>query len=169
VMPESTPIYGFTSPCPDETISPAAFSILANQIDTKLVDVNNDLTYALNRYNVTLPAVGTQTITANTDTVLTLASSTYTFPVAGIWIVRVQVNPSTFPTVTMMWARIRQNAVNKFGFQHNTAGNVTNPVIPVGPMVAAAGDVVTTFFRYNGAGTMDVNVELRAKLIVRIA
>lgn len=167
-MPGQTPIYGFLYPCADELISAASFTTLANQIDSKLTELNNDLTFALNRPSVSLPPNATQTITANTDTILTLPSSTYTIPVAGVWIVRVLVRTNDLATVSMMWARVRQNAVVKYGYVQNTEGDSPVPVPPHAAIVAAAGDVLTTFFRFNGAGTMDVSAELDAKLIVRI-
>jgi hypothetical protein len=167
-MPAQTPIYGFTYPCPDEVVTPSAFTTLANQIDTKLNDVNSDLSFALNRNNVSLPATTTQTISANTDTVLTLSGSTYTIPVAGVWVVRVLVRTNDIPTVATMWARVRQNGVVKFGYMQNTEGDSPVPVPPHNALVAAAGDVITTLFTFIGAGTMNVTAELDAKLIVRI-
>lgn len=168
-MPESTPIYGFTSPCPGETITSAAFTTLANQIDAKLLEVDNDRFMALNRRNVSVPGgSAVQTIPANVNTLLTLAGSTYTIPEAGVWIVRVSVSSFGLPTVSMMRAQVRQNGTVRFEFIHNTEGDTPNPVIPFGPMVAAVGDVITTMFQFNGAGTMDVFATLDAKMIVRI-
>lgn len=167
-MPESTPIYGFTSPCPGETVTSAAFATLANQIDAKLLEVDADRVAALNRRNVSLNGGAVQTIPANVNTLLTLTGSTYTIPQAGVWIVRVSVNTTSSPTVTMMRAQVRQNGTVRFEFIQNTEGDTTNPVTPVGPIVAAAGDVITTMFQFNGAGTMDVFANLDAKLIVRI-
>lgn len=169
-MPESTPIYGFTYPCPDETITSTSFTTLANQIDTKLLDVNNDLVAALERRNVQPNIAGPQTIAAGVETVLTLAGMTYVIPQSGIWIVKSIVNAASTPaTVNSMRARILQNAVVRLGFTHNTELNVTNSPIPAGPIVATAGDTITTSFLYDGVGTMDVNASFSAKLIVRIA
>lgn len=171
-MPASTPIYGFTYPCPGETITSGAFATLANQIDAKLTDVNNDLRLALNRPNVDLGvgSIGaTQTITAGVDTVLTLPDSTYTILAAGVWMVKAVVDAIVSPaTVNMMVGRIRQNGVVRYNFTSDTEGNTVKKVLPLGPLIAAAGDVITLQFLYNGAGTMDVYAELTARMLVRI-
>lgn len=168
-MPESTPIYGFTYPCPDETITSAAFNTLANQIDTKLNDVNNDLILALNRPNVDQGGSAVlQTIAAGVDTVLTIPEATYTILTPGVWMVRAVINTFNLPTVNMMRGRIRQNGVVRYSYTTNTEGNNPGPVIPLGPIVAAAGDVISLQFLFNGAGTMDVFATLTAKMWVRI-
>lgn len=169
-MPDSTPIYGFTFPCPDEVVGGAAFATLANQIDAKLNEVNADLIFALNRPNVDIidGTPSTQTIPANVDTVLTLPTSTYTFQTAGVWIVRAYMHTSSAPTMQMMRGRIRQNAVVRYSYISNTEGDIPHPVVPVGPIIAAVGDVITLTFQYTGAGTMDVFARLSAKLLVRI-
>lgn len=168
-MPENTPIYGFTFPCPGDLITAGSFTTLANQIDTKLVDVNNDLTFALNRPNVDQTETSVvQTIAAGVDTVLTVPSSLYTIPMAGVWIVRAMINTFSAATVNMMRGRIRQNGVVRYSYTTNTEGNNTGPVFPVGPIVAAAGDAISLQFLFNGAGTMDVFATLSAKMIVRI-
>lgn len=170
LMPGSTPIYQFPFPCYGETVSPLAFQQLANAIDAKMNDVRADYVLALNRNNVDLLLAGTQTITAGVDTVLTLTDSTYTIPVAGVWIIDVDVIPASSPaTITMMRARVRQNGVVRFGFNQTCAGNTTARCYPSGPVVAAAGDVITTQFLYTGAGTMNVSADISAKMLVRIA
>lgn len=168
MMPESTPIYGFTYPCPGEVVSAASFTVLANQIDAKLVDVNNDLTAALNRRNFYVNGSGTQAIPAGADTVLTIPGMTYVIPEAGVWIVRAAVFAQSSPATNMMRTRVRQNGVVRFAFTQNTEGGTLVPPIAFGPMVAAVGDTVTVAFLYNGLGTMDVSGNLSAKMIVRI-
>lgn len=168
-MPDSTPIYGFTFPCPGEVVSAADFTLLANQIDAKLLDVNNDLDAALLRRNFRVFPPGTQVITAGVDTVLTIPGSSYVIPESGVWVFSAAVFPQTLPTVQMMRARIQQNGVTRSGFTHNTENNVTNAPTPFGPIVAAVGDTITIRFLYAGAATMTVRALLSAKLIVRIA
>lgn len=168
-MPDYTPIYHFTYPCPDELVTSGSFTALANEIDAKLADVNNDLLAALLRHNVTPTTTGNQVIPAGVDTVLTIPGMTYVIPQAGIWVIRAQVNPETFPVVNMMRARLLQNAVVRGGFTHNTEGSITNAPIPFVPIVAAVGDTITTTFLYDGLLTMTVNATFNAKLIVRIA
>jgi hypothetical protein len=169
-MPGQTPIYGFTYPCPDETVNASSFATLANQIDTKLSDVNNDLSAALLRRNASPFTTGTQVIPAGVDTVLTMVGLTYVIPAAGVWIARAGVFSQVgAPTVNMMRTRVRQNGVQRFGFTHNTEGNVELPPIAFGPVIAAAGDTISVTFLYDGTGTMTVSADLDLKMIVRIA
>lgn len=168
MMPGSTPIYGFPYPCPGEVVDHSSISGLANAIDAQMQLLNNDLAFAVDRPDVTLRFGGTQTISANTNTVLTLPTSTFTIATAGVWIVRVVVQTNDIPTVTMMWSQVLQNGVGKFGYTQNTEGNSPVPVPPHAAIVAAAGDVITTMFRFDGAGTMAVFANLDAKLLVRI-
>ena len=167
-MTANTPIYGFTYPCPGEVVDPAAFALLAGQIDTKLNDVNNDWILDLNRYNVDISSSANQTITNGVDTVLTTPQ--YTFPISGVWIVSAQVfNQSTPVTLNSMRARLRINATARFGMTTNPEAFAIGYPQPTVPMVAVAGDVASITFFYNGSGTMDVNANLQAKLLCRIA
>lgn len=168
-MPDSTPIYGFTYPCPGETISPADFTTLANQIDAKLLELDTLTDLALNRPNLAVDDGVTQTVTAGVDTVLTLSDSTFVIPTAGVWVVWVEVRSQTSPpTLTMTRARVRQNGVVRYGFNHDAEGNNPVPCRPAGVIIGAVGDVISTQFLYTGTGTMDVSAELSAKMIVLI-
>jgi hypothetical protein len=168
-MPASTPIYGFTYPCPGDTISSATFTTLANQIDAKLLDLSSTATLALNRPNIELDDPGVQTVTAGVDTVLTLSDSTYVIPMAGVWVFWVEVAPaSSPPTITMVRARVRQNGVVRYGMNLDTEANNTITVRTTGVLVAASGDVVSTQYLYTGSGTMDVQTKFSAKMIVQI-
>lgn len=168
-MPAATPIYNFPYPCPGETISPASFSNLANAIDSKLQEVEADRVFALNRPNVDLQLVGSQVINPGVVTTLTTPDSTYTISVAGVWVVRVAVDISSSPpTVTYQRAQILQNGVARFGFTQDSESNIAMSCYPVGAIVAAAGDVITTTMLYTGTGTMTVTTNLSAKLLCRI-
>ena len=170
-MPESTPIYGFTYPCPDETVGPLAFSTLANQIDSKLTELRADEIAALNRRNSDTAQVGYQNIPNTVETALTSPDTMYTVTEAGVYVVRAVVrnNPAGSPTITGWRARIRQNGVSRFGFSHSTPNNNVNPLNPTGVMVAAVGDVFSVVVLFTGAGTMDVAGSMQVKLITRIA
>lgn len=170
-MPDSTPIYGFTYPCPGEVVSPLAFSTLANQIDAKLLELEADETLALNRRNSDTAQVGYQTVTFNTETVLTSLDARYTVTVPGVYVVRGRVHndPAGSPNITGWRARVLQNAVVRFGFSHSTPNNNVNAIYPTGVMVAAAGDVFTISVLFTGGGTMDVAGGMAVKLITRIA
>lgn len=111
-----------------------------------------------------------QTITNGVDTILTQPGSQYTFPVAGVWIVSAQIfNQSTPATLNMMRARLRLNATARFGMTTDPEGGAIAAPQPTVPMVAAAGDIASITFLYNGSGTMDVAAFLEAKLLCRIA
>lgn len=170
-MPESTPIYGFTYPCPDEVVTAAAFATLANQIDAKLLELDADEEAALNRRNSDTAQVGFQTIAVNVETALTSPDTIYTVTVPGVYVVHAVVtdNPSGSPTITGWRARVRQNGVARFGFTHSTPSNTVNPLEPGGVIVAAAGDVFTIAVLFTGAGTLDVAGSIQVKLITKIA
>lgn len=170
-MPESTPIYGFTYPCPDEVVTSAHFATLANQIDAKLLELDADQNLALNRPNVDVAQAGFQTIPVGVETVLTSPDATYTASMSGVYVVRGSVadDPGASPTITGWRARVRRNGVTQFGFTHSTPGNTVHPLQPTGVIVATAGDVFTIAVLFTGAGTLNVGGAMQAKLITRIA
>lgn len=167
-MPGQTPIFAFPYPCPDEVITAQAFTDLANAIDAKLLDVNADMVFALNRPNVDQLS-GTQVINPGVVTTLTVPNSSYVIPVAGVWAFRADITiAATPPTVTYQRAQVFQNAVFRFGFTQDSDGNIAVACRPVGPLVAAAGDVITVTMLYTGTGTMTVQAAISAKLLCRI-
>lgn len=169
-MPASTPIFGFTYPCPDETITPSAFLTLANQIDAKLLELEADRFLALNRFNSDLDNAAIQTITNGVDTTLTSPSSTYTLPMSGVYVFHVDVRPTSSPaTISTTQATVHLNTVYLFGQTQNNEGNSTRNISPSGPIVGVTGDVITTRVFYVGSGTMDVQVHMSVKMLVRTA
>lgn len=169
-MPASTPIYGFTYPCPGELITGGAFSTLANQIDAKLLDLQADLTLGLNRYSSYTSSAANQNVPTGVETILTASGMSYVIPMAGVWNVRCEVIPVSSPaTITVERARIHQNGTFRFGFIQNTEGNNTKNVVAEGPIVAALGDTITVRFLHTGSVAMDVAGTLTTKMLVRIA
>lgn len=168
-MPGSTPVYGFTYPCPGETISPMAFQILANQIDAKLLDLQADYILMLNRRNYDSATSPAQVIAAGADTVLTSPLVTYVTPIAGLYIVRARAAGNPAGTVNMRRIRVRQNAVVRFGTTANTENNTFCQPVAIGPINAAAGDTITLTYLFNGTVTESVTAELDIKLLVRTA
>lgn len=168
-MPGQTPIYGLLYPCSDEPITPAAFQILANQIDAKLLELQGDYTLMLNRYNYDIESVGPQNIAAGADTVLTGAGLTYTIPMSGVYVVRARSGGIPSGAFSMMRVRVRQNGVVRFGQTSNTEGNTLVTPVAIGPIVAVAGDVITAQFLYAGAGTVNVFSGIDVKMLVRTA
>lgn len=169
-MPGQTPIYGFIYPCPDETVSPAAFSTLANQIDAKLLELQADYTLMLNRKNYDeFSSIPSQVVAAGVDTVLTDPALNYTIPMAGVYVVSTFMNTSGAATVNMRRVRVRQNAVVRFGATSNTETNNLITPNPSGPIVAAAGDVISLTYLFNGALTESVAGRLSVRMLVRTA
>lgn len=166
-MPANTDIYGFTYPCPGEAVSPAAIALLTGQIDTKMSDVNTDWSEMLNRRNTTVQGA-TQNIAAGVETVL--ATPSYTFPVAGVFIVSIEIFALSSPaTINMFRVRPRHVATVRFGVTMNTENGILSGGRPTVPMVAAAGDIATVSTIFNGTGTMDVQARMSVKMLCRIA
>ena len=166
-MPANTDIYGFTYPCPGEAVGPAAIALLAGQIDTKMADVNTDWSEMLNRRNTTVQGV-TQNIAAGAETVL--ATPSYTFPVAGVFLVSIEIVALSSPaTINMFRVRPRHVATVRFGVTMNTENFILSGGRPTVAMVAAAGDTATVSTIFNGTGTMDVQARMSVKMLCRIA
>jgi hypothetical protein len=169
-MPGQTPIYNFIYPCPDETITAGSFQILANQIDAKLTDLQADYVLMLNRKSIDTSTSAAQTVAAGVDTVLTSPVVTYTIPMAGVWIIHAHAFATNVTgTVNSHRLHVRQNGVVRFGQVQNTEANNTLPCDAVGPFNAAAGDVVSLQWLFNGTGNEDVSATLDAKMLVRTA
>lgn len=167
-MPKSTPIFGFTYPCPGEIVDPAAIALLAEQIDAKAAQLNDDWFEMLNRRNPPETFGTVQNIAAGADTVLT--TPTYVFPVAGVYIVSGAVFSQSAPaTIASFRARLRINATARFGVTMNTENFITSAPLPTVAMVAAAGDTASIITIFGGTGTMNVLGRLNAKLVCRIA
>jgi hypothetical protein len=127
------------------------------------------MTFALNRPNVDINNVGSQGIPAGAITALTLTDSTYTIPVAGVWDVWIETTDAGSPaTVTYQRLRVLQNGVFRFAFSQDSENNITVACRAQGPMVAAAGDVISSTFQFTGTGTYTVSAKLSAKLLCRI-
>jgi hypothetical protein len=169
-MPASTPIFALPYPCQDEVVTANDFLNLANAIDAKLLQVNADMVFALNRPNVDLNTSDTQAIPPGVVTVLTTADSAYTVSTAGVYVVFVEVvSTGAAPaTVTYQRAQVRQNAVVRFSFSQDSESNIAMACSPVCVIIAAAGDVITSTFQYTGTGTYTVQTKLSAKLLCRI-
>lgn len=169
-MPGQTPVYGFIYPCPDETVSPADFSTLANQIDAKLLQLDADYVLMLNRKNYDdTSSIPSQVVAAGVDTVLTDPALSYVIPMSGFYVVTVRINTSGAATVNMRRIRVRQNAVVRFGATANTENNNLIAPSATGPIVATAGDVISLTYLYNGAGTESVAGQLSVRMITRTA
>lgn len=134
-----------------------------------MVDVDADYLLALNRFNADQQS-SVQNIPAGVDTVITTGQ--YTIPAggAGIWIATGHVFPASSPATTnALRIRMRQGAVSRFGFTANAEGNIPRNAMAVGPIVAAAGDVLSATVLFSGVGTLDVFVDFTFKMLCRIA
>lgn len=166
-MPDTTPIYAFPYPCPGETVDATDFADLANAIETKMIDVENDYVLALNRFNADFGGT-VQNIPAGVDTVI--LAPQYTIPAAGIYVVSAHVFNTTTPATTnALRVRVRQGVTSRFGFTANAELNTPRNAMAVGVIVAATGDVISATVLFSGAGTMDVFVDLTVKMLCRIA
>lgn len=168
-MPETTPIYGFPYPCEGEDVSPVAFANLATAIDTKMLELQSDQYEALNRYNQ-MSLSASNAIVAGAETVISGASSTYTIPVDGVWLISAKtVTTSVVGGVpTSHRLRVRKNAVVQYGNRQNPE-TATYDIQAVGSLVAAAGDIISFTFLFGGTGTWTLSINWRAQMLVRIA
>jgi hypothetical protein len=169
-MPDVTPIYGFTYPCPDEVVGPLAFQVLANQIDSKLNDLAAGQTAALNRPNARRESAS-NIATNNVVQVTVGANSSFVIPTAGVWLVSAFV-PSVggAGALNEVRLRVRQNTTPRFGVTRNTTGGMTLlNTNCFGPLVCAVGDTIDTDFFYTGTLTVSYTVIMNLKMIVRIA
>jgi len=166
-MPANTPIYGFTYPCPGDTVDAADFQLLATQIEAALVVVDQDYDLALNRFNVDLNG-NTQNIAAGVATVITVPQ--YTIPADGVYLVSAIISPASSPaTFNALRVRVQQAAVSRFGFTINTELNTGRTYATSGPVVATAGQVIRAEALFSGAATLDVFVNLSVREVCRIA
>jgi hypothetical protein len=168
-MPATTPIYAFPYPCPGDVISSAAFANLASTIDTKLLDVQADQNAALNRPNAVRNSAA-NTATAGVLHVTTGANSSFTITAAGVWLVSAFVSNivSGAAVVNEYRIRLRQNTTIRFGATRDFLASGVQTVAH-GPMLCAVGDVIDTDFIYTGTLTVDYNVTLNLKMIIRTA
>jgi hypothetical protein len=168
-MPDTTPIFALPYPCPGDIVDATDFQDLANAIEAVMVNIEADYTLALNRFNVDLSGA-VQTIPAGVDTVITTPQ--YTIPAggAGIYVVSAHLFPASAPaTINATRIRVRQGVTSRFGFTQNNELNTTRNVMTNGPIVAAAGDVISGTVLFSGAGTLDVFVDFTIKMLCRIA
>lgn len=170
-MPDVTPIYEFPYPCVDEPVDFADFAALADAIDAKYLELQDDADLAVGRYNDTFQVASQAGIVVNVDTVMTNADATYVIPAAGVYLVFASVNMITATTITSARFRVRLNGVQIFGRTFNFEyGSVnTTFTIPPGPLICATGDTVSFTFLYQGSGTATVSFNYTARMIVRIA
>lgn len=168
-MPDTTPIYAFPYPCPGDTVDATDFQDLALAIEASLITVDADYLLALNRFNVDQQS-NIQTIPAGVDTVITTGQYTIPADGAGIWIATGHVIPTSTPgTTNALRIRMRQGVTSRFGFTANAEGNIPRNAMAVGPIVAAAGDVMSATVLFSGVGTIDVFVDFTFKMLCRIA
>lgn len=168
-MPSVTPIYAFPFPCPGDSVTPADFANLALAIDTKLTQLVSDDFEAKNRYN-TLLTSATNILNPGVDTVVVGANSSYVLPVSGVFHVVASSRSLSFPaTITSARLRVRLNAVVQYGLRMNTEDGTPKDFYTTGPIVGVAGDTITTQALYTGTGTWSMQVDLAARMLVRIA
>lgn len=173
-MPESTPIYGFTYPCPGDTVDAASFSTLANQIDARFLSMQTDENWALGRYSVDQVMSPNQAgLVQGVETVLVNAGSTYVIPADGVYIANAVFQVTATTSVSSARLRLRLNAVAIPGRTYNNANapfatNTFSATIPANPFVAVAGDTISAAVLWFGVGTVTAVLRLQVRMIVRI-
>lgn len=173
-MPENTPIYGFTYPCPGDPVDATSFATLANQIDTRLLSIRDDEEWALGRYSVQQQMAPAQAgMVQGVETVLVNAGSTYVIPADGIYIATGITQVSATTSVTSARLRLRLNGVAIPGRSYNNLNapfvTFTNPFdVPSAPFPAVTGDTISAAVLWFGVGTGTATFILHVRMLVRI-
>lgn len=173
-MPANTPIYGFTYPCPDDTVDAADFATLANEIDAQLLSMQDDEDWSLGRYSVQQTMSPNQAgLAQGVETVLVNAGSTYVIPADGVYIANAFTQVTATTSVDSARLRLRRNGVAIPGRTYNNANapfatNTFTFSIPSNPFVCAAGDTISAAVLWFGVGTATVFFVLDVRMIVRI-
>lgn len=171
-MPENTPIYGFTYPCPSDTVDAADFATLATQIDTRLLAMQDDEEWALGRYSVTQVMTPNQAgLAQGVETVLVNAGSTYVIPADGVWIAAGALQCVATTNVDSARLRLRLNGVAIPGRTYNNdPASVQTQLfdLPAAPFVAVAGDTISAAVLWFGVGTVTAIFRLDVRMIVRM-
>lgn len=171
-MPENTPIYGFTYPCPGDAITAATFATLANQIDTRLLAMQDNEEWALGRYSVIQAMSPNQAgLAQGVETVLVNAGSTYVIPADGVYIASGAMQGTATTNVDSARLRLRLNGVAIPGRTYNNAPASSQTelfTVPTAPFVAATGDTISAAVLWFGVGTLTVFFRLDVRMIVRI-
>lgn len=162
-MPDNTDIYGFTYPCPGDTVDAADFTLLGSQIDAVLTALDTAQNNAINRYNTGTLFGTPQAVNSGVEATLTTPS--YTFPIAGLWLVRGTVPNPGFATINMTRVRIRHNTTDYCGQTQNTEPNLGLEPWAATLLVAAAGDTTQIRYLFNGTGPVNVSGEMTARLL----
>lgn len=173
-MPENTPIYGFTYPCPGDPINATTFATLANQIDAQLLVLQDDEEWALGRYSVSQTMSPNQAgLVQGVETALSNANSTYVIPADGVYIANAATQGIATTSVDSMRLRLRLNGVPIPGRSYNNAASPfpdSTQVfdIPSNPFVAVTGDTISAAVLWFGVGTLTAFLRLDVRMIVRI-
>lgn len=173
-MPESTPIYGFTYPCPSDTVDAADFATLANQIDARLLLMQDDEQWALGRYSVQQQMSPNQAgLAQGVETALVNAGSTYVIPADGVYIATGFCQVTATTSVDSARLRLRRNGVSIPGRTYNNANapfatNTFTFDVPSNPFVAVTGDTLSAAVLWFGVGTATVFFLLHVRMIVRM-
>lgn len=168
-MPDQTPIYDFTYPCPGEVVNEASFSTLTGEIDAVTTTLDTAAFYALNRYNV-LPVIGNSELAA--VGVTTLPTPQYVFPADGIWEVYAELTGFGSGETTINGHRVffLHNATEYHGQTQNTEANTAIPPWAQNVLIVAAGDTLRVRYFWSGTGgPRSVTAMLSARMLCRLA
>lgn len=171
-MPENTPIYGFTYPCPGDPVDATDFQTLATQIDAALASLAVDENWALGRYSVRQTMTPSQAgLVQGVETVLSNANSTYVIPADGVYVASAELRLTPTTSCDSVRLRLRRNGVAIPGRVLNTASAFATGaafVVPSAPFVCAAGDTLSAAVLWFGVGTGTASLVWQVRMIVRI-
>ena len=150
-MPDTTPIYGFTYPCPGEVVNEASFSTLTGQIDTVLAALDVAADDALTRPHAGVLG-NAESVPVSVGTLL--PTPQVVFPTAGVWeAIAASSAGSGETTIDAHRLLFRHNATDYHGQTQNTEGNQGfRAPWAHNVFVAAAGDTLRVIDFWAGTG-----------------
>lgn len=169
-MPESTEFFGLTYPCNTDPINPAAFGVLASQIDGALTVLQTNEDFATGRYASVANGGAQAAIAPTVETALTNPGAIYTVLADGIYQASMVFQISGTTTLDSLRLRVRRNVTPLFGRSiNNNGGGTSHPWCNLTGLVSAvAGDTINATVLWFGTGTATVDLLVQIRQVVRV-
>lgn len=169
-MPGSTPVYGITYPCGDDTIDTGVFQTFSQSLDDALVTAQAELDAATNKPSAQVYASGSSpiSIAAATDVTCTFTTEVFdndgmatlavnndrlTIQTGGVYWVGCTAQISDFTTLSSASVIIQRNGVDFWRYKGRTLAISASAIISFAlPMDLFSGDTLILRARWTGTG-----------------